>query len=491
MLLAALSTHAAAAQGLGQFDGHTDVGNVRLPGSVVYDPAGQVYTVSGSGTNMWFDRDEFHFVWKRMRGDFILRARANFVGDGVDPHRKMGWIVRAGLDTSAAYVDAALHGDGLTSLQFRRTPGAETEQVESEVTAPDVIQLARKGDTYVMSVARFGEPFAAHDTVDVDLGDDVYVGLFVCSHNPDVIERAVFRDVRIVVPAKDDFVPYRAYIGANLEIMDVQTGDRRIVYRSPGAMQAPNWTPDGRALIYNEDGRLYRFDLERGTPELIDTDFATRNNNDHVLSFDGSMIGISHHSADDDGASIVYTLPVGGGTPTRVTSRGPSYLHGWSPDGQWLVYTGGRDDNYDIYKIPATGGEEIRLTTWEGLDDGSEYSPDGQYIYYNSTRSGTMQLWRMRPDGSDQQQMTDDGFNNWFPHLSPDGRWIVFLSYLPDVDPGDHPWYKHVYLRIMPADGGEPRVLAYVYGGQGSINVPSWSPDGRYVAFVSNTDGVK
>jgi len=133
------------------------------------------------------------------------------------------------------------------------------------------------------------------------------------------------------------------------------------------------------------------------------------------------------------------------------------------------------------------GGAETRLTAAEGLDDGPEYTPDGQYLYFNSVRSGTLQLWRMRPDGSGQAQVTDDQYNNWFPHVSSDGRWIVFLSFLPDVDPSDHPWYKHVYIRLMPAGGGAPRVLAYVYGGQGTINVPSWSPDSRRVAFVSNT----
>ena len=223
----------------------------------------------------------------------------------------------------------------------------------------------------------------------------------------------------------------------------------------------------------------------------MNTGFASRNNNDHVLSFDGRTLGISHHSSEDHDASIVYTLPVGGGTPRRVTRLGPSYLHGWSPDGRFLVYTGQRGGEFDVYRIAVDGGDETRLTSAPGLDDGPEYSPDGKYIYFNSVRSGTMQIWRMRADGSAPEQLTSDQYNNWFPHISPDGQWLVFLSFMKDVAPDDHPFYKHVYLRLMLADGGESsnvRVVAYVYGGQGTINVPSWSPDSRRVAFVSNSD---
>src|SRR6266478_8763398 len=275
----------------------------------------------GSGANMWFDHDEFHFVWKRMKGDFILTTRAQFIGEGVEQHRKIGWIVRSSLDSDSAHVNAAVHGDGLTSLQFRRGKGAITEEVRSPLKGADIIQLERKGDTYTMSAARFGAAFVTQQVSDLTLGNEVYAGLYVCSHNKNVVEEAVFRDVQITVPARKDFVPYRDYIGSNLEILDVESGNRKIIYRSPDSIQAPNWTPDGKALIYNSGGRLYRFDLAKKTPVVIDTGFAISNNNDHVLSFGGKTIGISHHSKEDQNRSIIYTLSVQGGMPKRITSK--------------------------------------------------------------------------------------------------------------------------------------------------------------------------
>jgi len=489
LLTLVLSPAVLGAQGpIGIFAGHSDVG--RASGSVSYDPQRQMYQVAGSGQNMWDTRDDFHFVWKRVSGNFILSTRARFSGRGVEEHRKIGWTIRPTLDTSGAHVSAALHGNGLTSIQFRRQPGAITEEAKSADSLPNadaVIQLERRDGAYIMSVAQFGDTLVTHHIADVALPDTVYVGLFVCAHNDTVTERATFTNVRITAPAKRDFVPYTDYIGSNLEILDVATGNATIVHSYRGSFQAPNWTHDGKALIYAQEGRLYRFDLASRRAAAINTGFATSNNNDHVLSFDGLMMGISHHAVEDSGASIVYTLRASGGTPTRVTAKGPSYLHGWSPDGRWLVYTGERSGELDVYKISAAGGEEIRLTTAPGLDDGPEYTPDGAYIYFNSSRSGRMQLWRMRPDGTAQEQVTNDGFNNWFPHISPDGQWIVYLAFPPDVAPDDHPFYKHVLLRLMPIGGGPARVIAYLYGGQGTINVPSWSPDGARLAFVSNS----
>jgi hypothetical protein len=487
LLIASQCTAQVSAQAAGIFDGQTNIGNVKIKGNTQYDTQLQQYTISGSGANMWFASDQFYFVWKKMKGDFILRTRAHFVGKSGVAHRKWGLMVRRSLDTNAMHISGVVHGDGLTSLQLRKQTGADTDEIKSTLSGADVLQLERKGNTFTLSVAINGQPFLSEKPQKLDLGEDVYVGLFVCSHHPDVKETAVFSNVRLVAPAPANLTPYRQYIGSQLEILDIATQNSTIVYQTPGSIQAPNWNKDGSSLIYNAGGSLYQFDLATKKPTVINTGIAKANNNDHVLSFDGSMLAISSGEGEK-GASVGYVVPNTGGTPVRITETGPSYMHGWSPDGKYIVFTGERNGDFDVYRVPAAGGEEVRLTTAPGLDDGPEYTPDGKYIYFNSVRTGLMQIWKMNADGSGQTQVTDDQFNNWFPHISPDGKWIVFLSFLKEeVEPSDHPFYKHVYLRLMPAGGGPAKVIAYVYGGQGTINTPSWSPDSKRIAFISNT----
>jgi Tol biopolymer transport system component len=272
-----------------------------------------------------------------------------------------------------------------------------------------------------------------------------------------------------------------------LEVIDLASGKRSVLKEFSSRIEAPNWTVDGKWLVYNSGGKLYKISPQTpGEPQLIPTGAATGCNNDHVLSANGKQIGISSSSADER-RSRVWTVGIEGGEPKLVTPLAPSYLHGWSPDLKTLVYCAERNRNFDVYAIPATGGEEIRLTTAEGLDDGPEYSPDGKYIWFNSVRSGLMQVWRMKADGSEQTQMTfDENRNSWFPHLSPDGKTVVYISYAKeDVAPGDHPANKNVELAVIPAEGGRPEVVAKLFGGQGTINVNSWAPDSKRFAFVS------
>lgn len=270
-----------------------------------------------------------------------------------------------------------------------------------------------------------------------------------------------------------------------LEIMEIGTGDRKVLGSFNQVIEAPNWTKDGKALIYNKEGLIYRFDLETLESSLIDTGFANQCNNDHVLSADGKLLAISHYD-NEIAASKIYILPIEGGVPECVTQKGPSYLHGWSPDGQELAYCAERDGVYDVYTIPAEGGIEKRLTFTPGLDDGPEYDPKGEKLWFNSSRSGLMQIWSMNRDGSDQRQITRLERNCWFPHVSPEGERVVYLTYrLNELKPEEHLPDKNVELRIMDIDGKNDRVLAEFMGGQGTINVNSWSPDGKYIAFVT------
>jgi TolB protein len=479
-LAAALPSAARAAGDIvGVFTGHADVGTVLHGGSATYDEAAKTYTVTGGGENMWAGKDAFHFAWTKITGDVSLTADIAFAGAGKEPHRKAVLMIRQSLDADSAYVDAEVHGDGLTSLQFRDAQGANTHEVQTKVTTPVRVRLVRRGKYALLYLAAKGEELKfSGAAVRLALDGPVYVGIGVCSHNKDVTETATFANLELTTT----FPATKPVLFSTLETQAMNSTDRRVVFVAPTRIEAPNWLRDGRTLIYNAGGRLYRIPAAGGPPEVIETGFATRCNNDHGVSPDGSQLVISDQSQGDR-KSRIYTLPVGGGTPTLVTSNAPSYWHGWSPDGKTLAYCAERNGEFDVYSIPARGGPETRLTTAKGLDDGPEYSPDGKHIYFNSNRTGRMQIWRMNVDGAEQQQVTDDEFNNWFPHPSPDGRALVFVSFEKDVT--GHPADKDVTLRRMTLADKKIDVLGQFLGGQGSANVPCWSPDGRRIAFVT------
>ena len=270
-----------------------------------------------------------------------------------------------------------------------------------------------------------------------------------------------------------------------LETVDVHTGERTVLKEFDYVIEAPNWTQDGNCLVYNSQGKMFTYELATGEIKEIDTGFAIDCNNDHVLSPDNSQLAVSHF-ANEDAISRIYTLPLAGGTPTLVTEKGPSYLHGWSPDGERLAYCAERGGQYDIFTISVDGGEETQLTNEPGLDDGPEYSPDGKYIWFNSTRTGLMQVWRMESDGANPTQMVKEEANGWFPHISLNGKWVAYIAYSKDdVEAGDHPPNKQVELRLIPVEGGASQTIVKLFGGQGSMNVNSWAPDNRTLAFVS------
>ena len=512
------ATTAVVAQNpVGIFENHQDVGTVLHPGSATFDAAKGTYTLRGSGENIWSTQDAFQFAWKKVSGDVELIADLSFVNVRGNPHKKAGLMFRTSLDPDSVYADIALHGNGLLALQYRDQKGGATHEIKSNLSPVDPnasapstplppihLKLLRRGDYLYMFVSKPGEPLHYDgESIRVLLQGEFYVGIGICAHDKNDVQEATFSNVQLRSLAAPTGTPV---LYSTLETVTAGSTDRQAVYYSQGRFEAPNWTREGKYFLFNRDGHLEKLPVESylaisrvgitknfpllRVPELMNTGAQNRLNNDHGISPDGTMLAISDNSQETkspDGKpahdSLVYTVPITGGTPRQITKNAPSYWHGWSPDGKTLAFVGQRNGDFDIYTIPVTGGDETRLTTAKGLDDGPEYSPDGRYIYFNSERTGHMQIWRMKADGSDQEQVFSDDYNNWFPHISPDGKWMVFLTYERDVT--GHPENKNVRLRLMNLEDKKITELAKLFGGQGTINVPSWSPDSKSVAFVS------
>jgi Tol biopolymer transport system component len=491
--IAALWGAGANAEPVGAFGDQADVGEVSTPGSVSVSDGS--YRVTASGANIWGTEDAFHYAWTERSGDLHIGADIAFEDAGVDPHRKAGVMIRQNLTPGSPYADVMVHGDGLVSLQYREAQDGPTRQIVSAMTHARRVRLEREGDFVYFSVAG-GDGVLAHagGSFRIAFQAPYLVGLAVSAHNDAVTETATFSNVELTVPQLA-YVPdtgYAARVEATLEVLEVDSGNRRVVRHFDGKIEAPNWSRDGKELIYNSNGKIWRIPVAGGEPVQVDTGRHVDNNNDHGLSPDGTQLVISDQ-IEPDNLSRIHLVTLDGSAPVLAMVDDPrarSYWHGWSPDGRTLAYVrvGLGDGSYDIWAKDLAGGDPRPLVVGPGVDDGPEYSPDGQHLYFNSTRSGAMALWRARADGTEPVQLTHDpARRDWFPHLSPDGTRIVYVSFGDDVALGDHPPNREdVQLRIMPADGSAPpAILTRLFGGQGTINVPSWSPDGTQVAFVS------
>jgi len=475
-------------QVLGQFQGQGDLGTILHPGRAHYDASMETYTISGSGANLWFGIDDFHYVWKQVSGGVAITADIDFVGDKGNPHRKAVLMIRQSLDPHSIYVDVARHGDGLTSLQYRDALGADTHEIETYANGPHRVRIEKRGDyAYVSIPDANGNMTPSGAAIRVNIKGDFYVGLGVCSHDENVTETAIFSNVRM-----EPLAPLigQPVLHSTLESVLVASTDRRVRYTAPTLFEDPNWTPDGKALIFDHAGTLQRFVLDNGiypidstvprstSSTLILTAPETNINGDHGISPDGSLIAIGNQ--DLDGQSRIYVVPTVGGAPRRVTPNGPAYFHGWSPDGKTISYTGQHGDDFEAYTIPVAGGPTTLLAP---KSDVAEFSPDGQWIFFQSDRTGHMQIWRMHPDGSAQEQLLVSDTTDWFPHISPDGKMIAFLAYKPGTQ--DHPANQDVEICVLSLSDRKVRTLAKLLGGRGTMNVPSWSPDSKMLAFTS------
>jgi TolB protein len=423
------------------------------------------------------------FAYRRIYGDFILNVQLKN-----QKLTEQSFSYGLQVDAQEAQLSFKTYFDAYSNLAIELL-GAKKISLKREafVKNADVFQVEQLNNELIFSAAIYGKPLKVVARYMLPKSENLNVGVYreFSARDKNPLE---MRNLRWVIPAWKSFIPYYHYLGSRLEVLDVLTGERKVIYETAAGIEAPNWTSDGDTIIYNSSGRVYKLYLPTKKISLFNTGFEVKNNNDHIVSYKNKILGITHMDKDVVDNWSVYKLPINGGEPQRLTFKTPSYLHGWSPDGRYILYTSRRNDQFEIYRGNSDGsGEELQLTNNTSMDDGSEYSPDGKYIYFNSSRSGAMRLWRMDADGKNPTQITHDNFNDWFPHISPDGKQIVFLSYLPSVEPDLHPYYQQVYLRVLPVGGGEAKVVAYLYGGQGTINVPSWSPDGRYIAFVSNS----
>lgn len=481
-----LSSPAVAGDALGQFNQKTDIGAPPAKGSATFDAKTGTYRITGGGKDIWAGADDFYLVSQRAQGDQTIAATVAWVAGNTDPHSKAGVMIRQSAAADSPYADVVVHQNGHVAIQIREVTGGPTYEIQAIQPGPGRLQLERQGDYVYMSVAGpDGVLRHAGGGFKLKLDGPYLIGLAVCAHSDTGTKTVDFSDVQLAATAPLPVVTPQTKTESTLETLEVATGFRLVVYHTTDHIEAPNWLPDGKTLLFNSAGHLFTLPLDTHTPALLDTGTRNMLNNDHGLSPDGRWLAISDQTRDDH-QSRVYVLPLTGGEPRLITEQAPSYWHGWSPDGKTLAVIANRNGDYDVYGIPAAGGPETRLTTTPGLDDGSDYSPDGQWIWFNSVRSGNMKIWRMHADGSGAEQMTfGDDSRDWFPHPSPDGKWIAFVSFGTDVTVGDHPANKDVTIRIMPATGGPAVVVARLFGGQGTMNVPSWSPDSTHLAFVS------
>jgi Tol biopolymer transport system component len=369
------------------------------------------------------------------------------------------------------------------------------------VNGPVRIRIERRGAQFMMYAGKPGESLVPSGPATVGLEGPVYIGLGVCSHDANVLETAVFSNVSIqeLPPSAPELNP--THVRSKISIYDLESKSVHVVYSAGKLWEAPNWSPDGKYLLANSGGAIYRFVLDakgEAQPEKLALDSGYDCNNDKGISPDGKQLAFSAQHGSAQG-SQVFVANSDGTKPQLLTPNTPSYFHGWSPDGRWLAFVAERGGNFDIYRVSAGGGTEERLTSSPGFDDGPDYSPDGKWIYINSDRSGGWDIWRFPAEGAGAsdakaERVTGDAGEDWFPHPSPDGKWLVFLSFPPGTK--SHDFKTAVDLRMipMPASGAPAKPprnedsiqkLTQFFGGQGSINVNSWSPDSKKFAFVS------
>jgi len=492
-LLLLLSTLSAGpllwAQSYGVFDGAGDIGDNPKAGShVVVSPT--EYRVTGGGANVWGAADAFYFLWKRVPADVTLSAAMAFPEPGGDPHRKAVLMIRQSLDAGSAYSGVTVHGDGLTSMQYRTATGGQTQETRFEFEKGQRFRLERRGDRVTVYAATAGSDLlVAIGPRDLGFSGPAYVGIGVSAHNAGALETGVFTSVQFDQPR-----PRLSYRG-KIAIYDVDARTSTIIHEADGVIEAPNWSRDGKHLLVNAGGDLYRIAPVKGAAMervSLSPGGPYRANNDHDYSSDGRWLAFSA-STPQSRQSQVYAAKADGTEVRLLTPAAPSYFHGWSPDGKWLAFVGQRGGKFELFRVPLGGGAEQRLTAAGAYDDGPDYSPDGKWIYFNSNRNGGWDIWRIPASGGGgagdplAERITSDEWEDWFPHPSPNGKLLVWIAF-PKGAPGHGDRMEGMALRLakMPGRSGVGKIetVTTFFGGQGSFNVNSWSPDSKRFGYV-------
>ncbi len=285
-----------SSNGLGIFEGQTDVGSVTPPGKLAYDAGKDVYTIAAAGENLWSTVDAFHFVWKKVSGDVALTAEMNFPEStgNPNPHRKTVLMFRQTLDADGVYADAAQHGSGLMGLQYRRTKGATTQDIELDLTSsPRRVRVEKRGDTITMFLSMGTEPLhQVGASIKMHFDEPFYAGIGVCSHNKDVVETATFAHVELT-PLTASAAPAQKVLYSTLQTIGIEDNFRRalVIASERGRMEAPNWSRDGKTLIFNRDGHIWTIPAEGGKATQLDTGAATKCTGSHGFSPDGKIAG--------------------------------------------------------------------------------------------------------------------------------------------------------------------------------------------------------
>ncbi len=470
-----------------------DIGSVAVAGSARHE--GGTFTLKGT-LDIWGASDGFHYVYQPLVGDGQIVARVIGV-ENTNEHAKAGVMIRESLAPDAKHATMVVTPvDGVQFLRRYETGGLTTPTNPriSKGVLPYWVKLVRKGNEFSGSESIDGTTWTPTGTDTVNLSSRVYIGIVASSHQKMIAGTSTLDHIAVTPQTPPRSA--RPRVQSHVTLINFDGTNKHVIYSGARHFEAPNWSPDGKYLVLNSEGKLWRLRIAGGEPEVIPMGSVTRVNNDHGISPNGKELVVSENGGP------LYILPIAGGEARRITEERPSYYHGWSPDGKRLAYVAKKpgETHYDIYSVSVAGGAAQRLTMHPGHEDGPDYSPDGKWIYFNSDRAGgpgTSDIWRVPADGAGEgdaraERVTSDDYVDWFPHPSPDDKWLIFLSYEKGTE--GHPANKDVVLRRMPLPGAEPGAkaatektveLVKLFGGQGTINVASWSPDGRRFAYVS------